>query len=362
MSIPLRPMPVLHGTRLLHWLALLGLAGLFALGLGLVKFPAAPLLGALVAGIVFGAFGSALRIPRPVYLLAQGAAGVFIASAMSPDIFSDVLQGWPMLLVMTLLTLCAAFAIGWTLQRITGIEAEIAVYGSLPGMSGAMVVIATERGADARIVALMQYVRLAGVIVSVALLANLLPASPLPSLRVPGETTVLSQIVAIAIAASALVAARLRALPAAGMLIPMLVAAAIEASGWMHLALPVPVITATFGVIGLEVGLKFTRRVLGHVVRLIPAVLVSTALLIVTSAGFALLLCALTDLDLKTAFLATAPGSIETVALVAFATKANVAAVLAFQTVRMFTVVLFGPFIVSHLVRLPIWRPKRRSS
>lgn len=362
MTAPYRPEPLPAAKARLgvQWLALLALAAALAALLGLVRFPAAPLLGAMVAGIVFGASGHPLRMPRPAYLLAQGAAGVFIASAMSPAILADLVADWPMLLVMTLLTLSSAFAIGWAMHRLTRIDAEVAVYGSLPGMSGAMVVIATERGADARIVALMQYVRLACVIVSVAALASLLPSTDAPA-RPERAITALSPLVAMAIAACALVTARLRFLPAAGMLIPMIVAAVIEAGGWMHLALPAPVITVTFAVIGLEVGLKFTRRVLGHVLRLIPAVLASTALLISISACFGLLLSAVSGLDLKTAFLATAPGSIETVALVAFATKANVAAVLAFQTVRMFAVVLFGPFIVSHLVRLPIWRPKRRS-
>jgi len=345
------------GHRALRqWLVLLACAATLATLLGLIHFPAAPLLGALVAGILFGASGSPLRMPRPAYLLAQGAAGVFIASSMTPAILVDLIRDWPLLLLMTALTLCAAFAIGWGMNRFTGIDEDVAVYGSLPGMSGAMVVIATERGADARIVALMQYVRLAAVIISVAALASLLPTAELAE-RTARPVTILSQAVAIAIAASAMLATRIRALPAAGMLVPMIIAAMVEAGGWMHLALPSPVILATFGVIGLEVGLKFTKSVLGHVLRLIPAVLLSTAILISVSAGFALLLMTVSDLDMKTAFLATAPGSIETVALVAISTKANVAAVLAFQTVRMFAVVLFGPLIVDRLVRLPIWRP-----
>jgi len=366
MTAPFQPeaRPAVRRRGALQWLALLATAGVLAALLALIRFPAAPLLGALVAGILFGASGSPLRVPRPAYLLAQGAAGVFIASSMTPAILVDMAHDWPLLLLMTALTLMAAFAIGWGMNRLTGIDEDVAVYGSLPGMSGAMVVIATERGADARIVALMQYVRLAAVIVSVALLASVLPSVEVAA-HAARPVTPLSPVVAMAIAAGALVAVRLRALPAAGMLIPMIVAAVIEAGGWMHLALPQPVILATFGVIGLEVGLKFTRGVLGHVLRLLPAVLAATAALILVSAGFGLLLMTITGLDLKTALLATAPGSIETVALVAIATKANVAAVLAFQTVRMFAVVLFGPVLVERLVQLPIWRrhaprPNRR--
>ncbi|TNE66053.1 MAG: AbrB family transcriptional regulator [Rhodobacteraceae bacterium] len=343
----------------LQWAALLAAAIGLASLLGLIHFPAAPLLGAMIAGIAFGASGSHLRVPRPAYVLAQGAAGVFIATSMSPAILVDVAQDWPLLLAMTGATLIVAFTIGWLMNRVTGISEDVAVYGSLPGMSGAMVIIANERGADARIVALMQYVRLASVILSVALFASLLPDSPEASLPAR-DISPLSPILAPALAAISLIAVKLKRLPAAGMLIPLILCAVIEATGLLHLQMPHVLILATFGVIGLEVGLKFTREVLGHVIRLIPAVLISTIALIAISAGLGLILYALTDLDVKTALLASAPGSIETVALVAIATKANVAAVIAFQTVRMFTVVLFGPFLVDLLMRLPIWSPSLR--
>ncbi|MCA0042483.1 AbrB family transcriptional regulator [Celeribacter litoreus] len=337
-----------------QWIGLIAFAIFLASILGLIHFPAAPLLGAMIAGIAFGASGSPIRVPRPAYLLAQGAAGVFIATSMSPAIFVDAVQEWPLLVALTIATLTVAFSIGWIMNRTTGISEDVAVYGSLPGMSGAMVIIANERGADARIVALMQYVRLAAVIVSVALFASFLPDSQIAQMP-DREISPLSPIVTPALAALALVAVRIKVLPAAGMLIPMIIGATIEATGWMHLQMPHLMILATFGIIGLEVGLKFTRDVLGHVLRLVPAVLLSSLALIVLSAGLGLVLMAVTDLDMKTALLAAAPGSIETVALVAIATKANVAAVLAFQTVRMFTVVLLGPFIVDQLMRLPIW-------
>lgn len=351
---PLERIALADVRRAVQWIALLACAIALAAGLGLIHFPAAPLLGAMIAGIAFGAGGSSLRVPRPAYLLAQGAAGVFIATSMSPAIFVDAVQEWPLLLALTLATLTIAFSIGWIMNRVTGIPEDVAVYGSLPGMSGAMVIIANERGADARIVALMQYVRLAAVIISVALFASFLPDSQVGQLP-EREISPLSPILTPALVALALVANRIKALPAAGMLIPMILCAVIEATGWMHLQMPNVLILATFGIIGLEVGLKFTRDVLGHVLRLIPAVVISSLVLIIISAGLGLGLMAVTDLDMKTALLAAAPGSIETVALVAIATKANVAAVLAFQTVRMFTVVLLGPFIVDQLMRLPIW-------
>lgn len=347
--------------RGLQWAAILSCAIALASLLGLIHFPAAPLLGAMVSGIAFGAGGSSLRVPRPAYLLAQGAAGVFIATSMSPDIFVDMVGEWPLLLAVTCGTLTLAFSIGWAMNRFTGIAEDVAIYGSLPGMSGAMVIIANERGADSRIVALMQYVRLASVIVTVALFASLLPDSPVAALP-ERDISPASPIIAPAFAALSLFAARFKFLPAAGMLVPMILCAVLEATGVMHLQMPHVLILATFGVIGLEVGLKFTRDVLGHVIRLLPAVLASAFMLISLSAGLGLILTALTDLDMKTALLAAAPGSIETVALVAIATKANVAAVLAFQTVRMFAVVLFGPFIVDQLRRLPIWRDARKAT
>jgi membrane AbrB-like protein len=345
--------------RIRAWLPILVLAAVFSYLLVLVGFPAATLLGSMFAGIAFGVGGTQLSVPKPIYTLAQGFAGIFIARSLTPSILVDVAAHWPMLIVMTILTLFCAFFTGWMLNRWGGVPKMPAILGSLPGMSGAMVIIAYERGIDGRVVALMQYTRLASVIAAVSLMTHFLPNL---GAGAAAETADIhwsdwpSVLISMLLAASALVAVRFRFLPAAAMLFPMIVGAVLEASGTFHIVLLDPVIALIFAVIGLEVGLKFTRASLSELARMIPAVLISCVALIVLGGLLALLLRLVMPVDPLTALLATAPGSTETVAIVAVAGHAEVSVVLAFQTVRMFVVVLFGPMIMEKLARLPIWR------
>ncbi|MFK4771661.1 AbrB family transcriptional regulator [Rhizobium sp. ZW T2_16] len=345
--------------RLVAWLPIFALAAVFSYLLVLVGFPAATLLGAMVAGIVFGVGGTRLSVPKPVYTLAQGFAGVFIARSLTPSILIDVAVHWPLLIFMTALTLVSAFIVGWGLNRWGGVPKMPAILGSLPGMSGAMVIIAYERGIDGRVVALMQYTRLASVIVAVSLMSHFLPN--MSGAAVAGDTGVTigdwpAVVISMLLAASSLVAVRFRFLPAAAMLFPMLIGAVLESSGIFHIVLLDEAIALTFAVIGLEVGLKFTGASLSQLARMIPAILVSGLALLILGGLLAVLLRLIMPVDPLTALLSTAPGSTETVAIVAVAGDAEVSVVLAFQTVRMFVVVLFGPVIMQQLSRLPIWR------
>lgn len=341
--------------RLIAWLPIIALAAIFSCLLVLVDFPAATLLGAMVAGIVFGVGGTQLSVPKPVYTLAQGFAGIFIARSLTPSILIDVTAHWPLLIIMTALTLVSAFIVGWGLNRWGGVPKMPAILGSLPGMSGAMVIIANERGIDGRVVALMQYTRLASVIVAVSLMSHFLPNRGSPTAVEDTGLTIgdwPAIVISMMLAASSLVAVRFRFLPAAAMLI----GAVLESSGIFHILLLDKVIALIFAVIGLEVGLKFTLASLSHLARMIPAIFVSGIALLVLGGLLAVLLRLIMPVDLLTALLATAPGSTETVAIVAVAGHAELSVVLAFQTVRMFVVVLFGPMIIEHLSRLPIWR------
>ncbi|MDH6264850.1 membrane AbrB-like protein [Rhizobium sp. SG_E_25_P2] len=347
-----------HGAKARNWAGLILLAVMLAFVLTQVGFPAAVLLGSMIAGIVFGVGGAQLRMPRIVYILAQGFAGVFIARSLTPSILVDVSAHWPLLILFTALTLASAFFVGWSINRWGGVAQMPAILGSLPGMSGAMVIIAQERGIDGRIVALMQYTRLASVIFAVSMITHFLPNSPLANLAadpVGGFSWTAVGLSAL-LALIAPFAARLRWIPAAAMLAPLVLGAFLEASGAFHIVLLDEVVSLTFAVIGLEVGLKFTRESLANVVRIVPVVLVSCLLLIALSALLALVLRLFLPIDMLTAFLATAPGSIETVAIVAIAGHADVSVVLAFQTVRMLVVVLFGPFIMKQIARIPIWK------
>lgn len=327
--------------------------GLFVL----LGFPAAPLLGGMAGGMIAAtAGGVSLRNPRPVYVLAQGAAGVFIATSLKPGIYTDMAAHLPLVALVTAMTLAISFATGWALNRWAGIAADAAVFGSLPGMSGAMVIIAHERGIDSRIVALMQYCRLAFVIIAVTFVSRLLPEGPTAAPVIPVSSEPQALALSLGLILLSLASARLKWLPAGGMLVPMVLGALIEGFGLARLWVPPRLLDLTFIIIGMEVGLLFTRQMLGHVIRLMPVVLLANVVMLACAGVLAAGLAVALGLDPATAFLSTAPGSIETMSLLAVASHANVSIVLAFQTVRLLTVVLCGPSILHLLLQRISWR------
>ena len=57
----------------------------------------------------------------------------------------------------------------------------------------------------------------------------------------------------------------------------------------------------------------------------------------------ALALTHILQMDFMTAYLATSPGSLDTVAIIAAGTRADMSFIMALQTLRLFTILLTGP-------------------
>ncbi len=79
--------------------------------------------------------------------------------------------------------------------------------------------------------------------------------------------------------------------------------------------------------------------------RLFPFVLASAAGLTGACAGLGWVLTAITPIDGLTAYLATTPGGIDSVAVVALGSGADAPLVLAVQMLRLFAVILAGSLL-----------------
>lgn len=328
-----------------QWTAVIAASAALSALLGLLTVPAAMLLGPLVASVFFGVGGASISVPRPLFLLSQGVAGCLIASSLTLSTLVEIADDWPALVLAVSLTLAASLSVGLLAGRLGRMPRDAAIWGFLPGMAGAMVAAAHEENVDARLVAVMQYVRLLVVILVMSAVARVvvgpsvagLPTAPL------SEEPLVPVAVTMAVAALAWAGAWLRFIPSGPSLVPMVVAAALQVSGTMPIALPGPVLMVAYAVIGIQVGLRFNRPVVMTVVRLVPLIVAASLALVVLCGLSAVLLTAVLDLDTLTAFLGTVPGSIETVAIIAVASKVDVAFVMALQTMRLFVVILVGP-------------------
>jgi membrane AbrB-like protein len=95
--------------------------------------------------------------------------------------------------------------------------------------------------------------------------------------------------------------------------------------------------------VGWRIGLGFNRDTVAAARRALPRILLSTLSLIGFCALVGFLLSRAVHVDPVTAFLATSPGGMDSVAIIAASSRVNIPFVMALQAVRLVAVLLMGP-------------------
>lgn len=344
-------------ARVAQWLGLLAASGGLAWLLDAARLPAALLLGPMLCAVALGVSGASVRVPRPAFMAAQSLVGCLIARSITGDIVASVARDWPAMLLVVATTILSGAAAAWVLGRYGSLPGTVAAWGSSPGGASAMVAMAEEFGADPRLVAFMQYVRVVCVVVTASLVARLFlgsSSSPLPADALPVDirSEALSIAETLAIAAGGAWLGPMLRIPAGGLMGPMLLGAVLHATGIVEITIPGPLLALGYTMIGWYVGLRFTRETLLLVWRLIPQVLAATLAMIALGAVSAWLLIQVRHTDPLTAYLATSPGGIDSVAIIAVGSSVDVGFVMALQTMRVLVVVLTGAPLAKLVARL----------
>ncbi len=335
-----------------QWAVLLALSAVLLAALEAVRLPAALLLGPMIAGIAFSAAGGSVRVPAAPYIAAQALIGAMIARSLPLGHLGGILSNWPVLLFGVGSTIVVAATIGWLLTRWRVLPGTTAIWGSSPGAASTMVVMAEAFGADVRLVAFMQYLRVMCVAATASLIASLVMthgghAPPVihwfPAFDAAGFALTL-----VAVLGSGFAAHRFR-IPAGGLLVPMLMAALMSNLVHLPIVLPPWLLAASYAVFGWSIGLRFTREILRYATRALPLLLSATALLITICAGFGVILSQVAGVDPLTAYLATSPGGADSVAIIAASSKVDVPFVMTMQMVRFLAVAATGPALARLL-------------
>jgi uncharacterized protein len=228
-------------------------------------------------------------------------------------------------------------------------------FSMIAGGAAGITAMARELGADERLVAVLQYLR-------VLLIVSLMPVAATvvygatsgnggagPGAEVGWPAGLLFT---AGCAVLGLVVGRLVRLPAAAVLGPMLVAAAATLGGVVDGAgVPDLLEAAAFLVIGLQVGLSFTRDSLRMIGRALPLALAIVVGLIVACAGLGVVLARVTGASALDGYLATTPGGMVSVLAVASDSGADSTFVLVVQVLRVFVMVLSAPLLARWLRR-----------
>ena len=153
------------------------LAGLFAQSTGL---PAGWLVGPmLVALAVALAWKEHPTVPRWGRTASLAVVGGILAATFRPSVLPLVAGHWLPVTLVVGGTLFLSLGAGLLLSGLVRIDRKTAALGALPGAASGMLAMSDPLGADARLVALMQYTRVVVVVVTATLAGRLVAgASP----------------------------------------------------------------------------------------------------------------------------------------------------------------------------------------
>lgn len=315
--------------------------------------PAAPMLGCLAAAVVVAAADAAVRVPGSALFAAEALIGCMIARAFKLPMLLEILRDWPLFLGAVISVFAVSSALGWLLMRWQVLPGTAAIWGSFPGASTVMTLMAEAYGEDVRLVAFMQYLRVALIAVTASLVARVFLGSGGAVLHIiwfPPVNWGWCMITAMLAAAGALIGPRLP-IPVGALLLPMIGGAILQDVGVLKIELPPWLLAPSYAVIGWSIGLRFTRPILVHVWRAFPRVVAANLTLLAACAGIGGLLAATTGIDPLTAYLAMSPGGVDSVAIIAAGSKVDVPFVVAMQTARFVAVLLIGPSLARFLAR-----------
>lgn len=338
------------------WAALFFLSLLLAVVFHWAAVPAAAMLGPMLAGVLFALRGAELAVPHWAFAAAQAILGCLVAVSVTPTTLAALAQSWPVMLLVIVMVIGFGALTGLGLTWFGTLPGTTAAWGSSPGGAAAMTAMAASFGADIRMVAFMQYLRVFIVVITASGVSRLLLGhaidAPATGWSPDLDAPLVSLIQTLALAAGGVILGRVLRIPAGAVLLPMLAGVALNTTGLMTITLPPVVLWCSYACLGWYIGLRFTPETVRYALRAVPQLLLSVGALMALSGAAAWMLHAWAGVDALSAYLATSPGGLDSVVVIAVGSGCDVPFILSLQTLRLFAVILLWPFVARFICRM----------
>jgi len=340
------------------WAVVLAYSALATSLLAALALPSPVLFGTLLGGMAYAlTMSTPLAIPRRAFSIGQGLVGAIIGAMVSLPALERLGSDWASILAVTLGTLAISLLAGQALGMRRDVSTTTGAFAMVAGGASGITALAHELGADDRVVTIVQYLRVLLVLLAMPLVTTLVfdPPTGRGTLgTAPPTHWATDAVFAVTSVTIGLLVARYARIPAGSLLGPLLVAVALSVSGILGtVAVPSLLQSAGYALIGIQVGLRFTRASLRSITKLLPLATLLIGVVIAACAAMGALLSAVTGIDGLSAYLATTPGGLYAVLATAADSGADVTYVLAVQVIRVFVMLLAAPLLARMLRRRP---------
>ncbi|AZS16469.1 AbrB family transcriptional regulator [Paenibacillus lutimineralis] len=296
--------------------------------------------------------------------------GYTIGLSMTMPALRQMSHQLPNMLLMTVLLLLLCVGIAFINHRLSGIDYNSALLGSIPGGLTQVISLAEEtEGINLLAVMMTQVIRLIMIIVIIPLLVfspffdhgQTVTTAAIPSTIATAAHSSSSPLIMLLFAVVCIAGAFLGKkihLPTPLLLGPVIATATLQLLGLTGTALPGWIINAAQLLIGVNVGMMLKPGRMEHKFRTISIAIGCGLLLVVGAWGLSLLLVYVQSVSGATALLSLAPGGMDQMGIIAHEIGADLAIVAGYQLFRTF----FIMFAIPPLIRLLFRIQKKKKS
>ncbi len=324
----------------------IGVGGGFAFEL--LTLPLPWMLGAMTFVTVGAVGGLKLRMPRQPRAVMITVLGVMLGSAFTPEVIARMGEWIITFSALAVWTILAGGVGLLYFRRVAKYDPVTAYFSSTPGGLNEMVVVGGLLGGDDRVISLTHASRVMLVVFTIPIWYRLThdigPAAQTARVGLLDVAPVDVLVLTLCAVIGALGFERLR-VPAAFLVGPMILSAAVHLAGITASKPPYWIVSAAQVVIGATLGCRFvgvSLAMIGHAVR---HSIVTAIAMLATTILFAWVLAQITGYPLPALILAFAPGGLAEMSLVALALDVDAAFVASHHIARIVMVVILAPAV-----------------
>ncbi|MCX7560285.1 AbrB family transcriptional regulator [Sulfitobacter sp. F26204] len=271
--------------------------------------------------------------------------GVAVGATFTTTLLLSMVTMWPTLVLIPVMVVFIGLVGVPYFQKIWKFDFATSYYSAMPGGFQDMVLFGEEAGADVRTLSLIHATRVMVIVVTLPFLlrwawdADLSNPPGVPAASIPMQQLALMVFCGI----GGWQLARQVGMFGASILGPLILAAALTLSGFLHFRPPAEAIWAAQFFIGMSVGTKYAGVTMTEVRTSVIAGLGFCGLLLVLTVVFAEIIYLLGLAPAMETLLAFAPGGQAELTVLALIVGADMAFVVAHHVLRIFVVILGAP-------------------